>query len=485
MAGVAIWSCFVWLGVVRLDPDYGWHVRMGEYITAHGIPKTDPFSYTMANFPFIDHEWATNLMMYWGDKLVGKPVMAMVSATLVFLVILISVPKKFRRWMAVPGLLAFSIWWPRAGVRPQVEDWVFLPVVMRLVGDESWWKRWKWLFPLLMLFWANLHGGFVVGLAVGGTIAAVKMIENRRWRFEDTLVFVVAGLATLVNPYGIRLWGEVWQQLSDRKVGKIIAEWQPFYAEVELGWVFMISWVGTLGFRYWKKVEKWKLVVVAATFAASISSLRHGALFAVTCLPLASELMANFYEEFRNDKVALARLGKFYKGIVVMAGIVFMITVGQTVVNPMTRLSEGYFYPTGAIEYLKDSGIKGNLYTDYGWGGYMDWKMPEVKGFIDGRMATWKWKSPDPTYSDYVFDEYLDITFRGKWQPWFDKYGIATVVLPVPRTWPVREWLRSKLQLIGINFSVNNSYFGLTNELRDAKWRLVYSDEAALVFERP
>src|SRR5437870_1663221 len=61
---VLISFSYFWLrGTLFLDPDFGWHVRMGNLILASGIPATDPFSYTMSSYPFGDHEWLTNIFL--------------------------------------------------------------------------------------------------------------------------------------------------------------------------------------------------------------------------------------------------------------------------------------------------------------------------------------------------------------------------------------------------------------------------------------
>ena len=64
--------CFVFLiflalfikGLFLLDPDFGFHIRGGQIINLTGVPKLDPFSYTMPSFPVIDHEWLTDLTFY-------------------------------------------------------------------------------------------------------------------------------------------------------------------------------------------------------------------------------------------------------------------------------------------------------------------------------------------------------------------------------------------------------------------------------------
>src|SRR3990167_4385595 len=54
-----------WLkGLLFLDPDFGWRLRTGELILGQGIPKVDPFTYTMPSFPWVDHAWSLSTVIY-------------------------------------------------------------------------------------------------------------------------------------------------------------------------------------------------------------------------------------------------------------------------------------------------------------------------------------------------------------------------------------------------------------------------------------
>src|SRR5476651_104309 len=90
-----------WLrGSVILDPDFGWHVRMGQIILSKGIPATDVFSYTMPSFPMVDHEWLTNVFLafsYPFSHLGGLAVLFSVLAVLP-LYFLVS---RFHKWLVV------------------------------------------------------------------------------------------------------------------------------------------------------------------------------------------------------------------------------------------------------------------------------------------------------------------------------------------------------------------------------------------------
>ncbi|HEV1998466.1 MAG TPA: hypothetical protein VGR61_10100, partial [Candidatus Dormibacteraeota bacterium] len=46
------------------DPDFFWHVKVGEWILGHhAIPLHDLFTATVANHPFVAHEWGSEVIM--------------------------------------------------------------------------------------------------------------------------------------------------------------------------------------------------------------------------------------------------------------------------------------------------------------------------------------------------------------------------------------------------------------------------------------
>jgi len=151
---------------ISLDPDFGWHLRMGELIMQKGIPLTDPFSYTMSSYNFIDHEWLSNVLIAIGYKSIGIYGLALIF-TLIFVVTLfLAIPKKFKEYASLPLVLAGSLMLGFFGIRTQVISWFFLALLLRVIFDEDLWKKWKFFLPLIFIFWVNLHGGFAVGIAI-------------------------------------------------------------------------------------------------------------------------------------------------------------------------------------------------------------------------------------------------------------------------------------------------------------------------------
>jgi hypothetical protein len=91
-------------GVLSLDPDFGWHLTSGNLTIVRGIAKTDPFSYTMPSFLFVDHEWLTNVLIAKAYPLIGKVGLSLICAFIATAAIQISVSDTFssgRRYIAL------------------------------------------------------------------------------------------------------------------------------------------------------------------------------------------------------------------------------------------------------------------------------------------------------------------------------------------------------------------------------------------------
>lgn len=94
---------------------------------------------------------------------------------------------------------------------------LLLPVVVRLMRSGR--RRSRWSLPLLFAVWANLHAGFIAGLAV----VAWHLLPRTR---DRTLIWqlLLSIAATLLNPYGPRLYVEIFRTLTDSSLHSHIGE---------------------------------------------------------------------------------------------------------------------------------------------------------------------------------------------------------------------------------------------------------------------
>jgi hypothetical protein len=52
--------------------------------------------------------------------------------------------------------------------------------------------------------------------------------------------------------------------------------------------------------------------------------------------------------------------------------------------------------PTGAVEYIRRTGLAGPMLNEYVFGDYLIWALPEHKVFIDGRGDVYDWTGVFP-----------------------------------------------------------------------------------------
>ena len=357
----------------------------------------------------------------------------------------------------------------RAGVRQQVLDWLAVAVILKFF-EIGVWKKWKWLLPIVFGLWVNMHSGAAMGLAVLGA-GMVGMALERRLKWSDAAIVVLIAVAVVINPYGLGLWKEIGEVANENSLKNTIAEWRPWYGAVDFGFWMLAAMTVMWGWRYRKEIGWGEKLILAGTFAAGMSSLRHMPIFALAAGWMLGKVLTGFEKDVGGRYEARQRLDWFYK---LMVGVACLVVVVQGGVElwGARQLAEEKFYPKRAIEWLRSKNAEGNVFSDYGWGGYLIWKLPEKKTFVDGRMPSWKGSEGS------AFEEFMDVTWKKKeFGPIFDKYGVDVVLWPKRdiaerKIWPNITWLKSEKQ----------EY--LPERLEKAGWEKVYEDNVSLVYVR-
>ncbi len=477
-----------------LDPDFGWHLRMGRIILSSGIPRTDPLSYTMPSYPFVDHEWLTNILIYKVYSFWGYAGLAVIFSLLVLIVLYLMFPKNICRFSLVPFFLSAGIFITFAGIRTQVITWVFLALLLRLLLDSKLWLKWRFLVPFLFPVWANLHAGFSAGIAVLGFTVLIRSIQTKKFLWVDYSVVLLSIIATLINPYGPRLWWEVWMQISDPFLHSEIAEWIPGIFFADFAFLSLVSFTAFFTFYYLKNKQLFKsnlenqirLMVFVALFIAALSAARHIPLWTIAAAPLLSIYLETFFNQIKDNQYSRKMSLKFYKILTVSVIILFLTEFGLGIFGS-GNLNENNFYPKTAVQYLKTQNIAGNIFSVYGWGGYLDWKMPQKKVFIDGRMPSWRWDSAPANESNYAFQDYTRITKgRENFIKVFQKYHVDIVLFPAAKN-PNNLTLPEKLKS-WYDFFLDNLFgtkpIDLASELQKNGWKIVYQDQTAVIYQK-
>lgn len=472
--GVCFFIVFFANSVLSLDPDFGWHYKMGEYILKYGIPPGDPFSYTMPSFPFVDHEWFSNILMYYGYGF-GWIFLAAVFAFIATLAILVAAFPRFRISYVGFYVLAFLSVLPFQGIRVQVITWFLFSLLMTLVFNEKLWVRLRFFVPIGVVLWVNLHGGFAVSLFVLAVFMGLRYLE-KKLDMLDVAVFLLSLLATLINPYGVSIWVEIFAQIGNGNLRWQIAEWLPglFFLNIPF-LVFLVISVFFV-FLYRRSLSLVRVVFFAITFLMGFSSARHIPLFVlVACfvVPGAFDVFLKTLKKKEQIK-RLKIVWWVFSGLVVFlfcTSIWFLFKNREMIKNT---------YPEKAVEYIKENKTRGRLFSEYSWGGYLIWKLPEQKVFIDGRMPSWRWSGPR-SESDYAMIDYTKIV-KGEYEKQFKKYNVTQVLIAKKEG----KLLGQKIaEVILLMFGKKEPEGVLAKKLEENGWRKVFNDGVGVVYEKP
>ncbi|MEP6957468.1 MAG: hypothetical protein ABI980_01960 [Nitrospirota bacterium] len=421
------------------EPDFGWHLRIGLDLLQNGgkLPALDPYSHTMPDWPWVEHAWLTDLIIgtlysFFGAS--GVIIFFGVVTAGAWLVASLAVPCSMTyRLLAC----ALSLWvaLPFLGARTQMVTLlglaVLLVVLQRSLQGGS---RALWLIPPLFLLWANLHGGFTVGLFLLGLVvvssAMIKVIllwtPALARRLDEAppsgstigrlmVATGVAALVTVVNPYGWKLYGEIIDSLSNQFMLESLQEWQPVSLNTLAGrsYALYLAGLGVALAAWYRRIEPVRWMVWIAFLFLSLRHMRNIPFFLLVSLPLCAELLAIglgrvtgwlSLNSVRTRQWLLA--GTLAGGLfVVWLGPDHLQRVAQSGLQP-EEYFKGTSYPIEAVQWIREhrDRVGRRLYNDYAYGGFLLWWLPDEQIFIDGRMPAWR------SGDRWIFQDYVALS---------------------------------------------------------------------------
>jgi hypothetical protein len=385
--GIAVYAALLANGTLLLgDSDTYWHIAVGKWILAHGaFPHTDIYSFTKTGEPWISSSWLAQVLFAAAYERAGwaGPIVLSVSsvaiAVALFARILGSrIQAKYAISIALAALLLSA---SHLFARPHV---LVLPVMIAWVNgllraSEQREPPSFWLLPLLAL-WANLHGGFVFGLALVAPLAldALWNAERPR-RVQLALRWALFGAAALVaccaTPYG---WGSILASRRILDLGELlhlIYEWMPvnfgYFGPFEA--CILVAIAGALhgGVR----LTPPRIILVLGLLHMALSHVRNVEIFALLA-PLV--VLTPLTSQFAFEPARFVRLT-----LPVAAGLA-AIVAASTIAFAATHRFEppANQAPAAALDVLKQHNAK-RILDDLPFAGYFISKGIPV--FVDGR----------------------------------------------------------------------------------------------------
>jgi hypothetical protein len=380
------------------DPDSHWHIAVGHWMLQHGtVPTVDTYSFTVTGQPWIAKEWLSQLLMalawdaggWAGVVVLAAAAFGVTSALLLRLLLqhLRPVPALMftaaafvmmtSHFLARPFALAFPfmLWWVSGLIRAVEEKRAPEPILL-----------------LAMLVWANLHGGFTMGLLLGGAFGLEALVNGADWAerkriFVAWLKFGVAALlVACITPYGVGSILVTFQIFGLGDALALIDEWrspdfqtQPLTELILLVGLYLVLARGV-------KLPIMRTLIVVGLVHMFLQHVRNAELLA-TIAPLAmAPVLARAWPAIRRDPEGKMLFGTMtapasFRAIglcLLLATIYSAALVRFAGIKPPEATM-----PTAAMAYVREAGLKGHVLNHYGYGGYLI--SQGVPTFIDGR----------------------------------------------------------------------------------------------------
>ncbi|HCR42303.1 TPA: hypothetical protein DIV45_03035 [Patescibacteria group bacterium] len=401
-----------------LDPDFGWHLRSGiDLLKNWSVPKLDIYSYTLPDWPWVNHEWLSDglmaLIYQWlGPLVLGLLFSGLIAGTFLLAASLSKVELRYKIIAALIGLLAAL---PILGVRMQMITLLLMSTVLWLLTRyQQKQLTHLWYLPLIFLLWANLHGGFLIGfviLAIWWLMETIKYTTATIWPkwykkmriTETTLTFpqikhlltvgLLSGLITLINPYGWGLHYDFYKLFTNPFAINNISEWQSVSLAQPMAYDFAIYLVVLmiLLILTYRKIEPTRWALWIALLGLSFLYWRNMPFFMIASLGFLAETIQK-YTHLAWD--AFTRHRWLLIGFCALIAILISqrILDNSQALNIDEQLRQSRYYPVDAINWAKThpDKIGTKMFNEYGWGGFLIWRFPEQKVFIDGRMPYWQ-----------------------------------------------------------------------------------------------
>ena len=452
------------------DYDLWGYLSFGRIFWEDGyFPYQDIFSYTPTKTLWIYHEWLTGVIFYFIYKYSGpaglqlfRYIIIILTIYLIYLTALKKGGKPVSASLAlIPAMLLISFGY--VPVRAQVFTYLFFILTLFILISANKNKTWSilwWLVPIQIL-WANLHGGFIAGL---GLIFFYGFGEkfSKRAAFPYLKIGIISTLATLINPYGFNYWTYLIKAILMPRPE--IDEWKSVIAALQNRiydvpvFIFIILSLIMIALLIWRRERNLTdLLIIGATMFLGYKNIRHNIFFGLlfgSYLP--SMLSAqwnlwktkNFFNAYFNW---ISQTAPF----VLLFLIYFLINPSLTIksVPSFKIISPSPYFPIGAVKWIQENHQQGNILPHFDWGEFLIWTCaPFCRVAMDGRYET--------IYKEVVCREYFDfLAGRDNWKAFLQKYPHDMV-------------------LIKAN---TKTHFLM---LQEPSWKLVYADQASVLFIR-
>ncbi len=446
------------------DPDIWWHLHNADYLVRrHALPRCDLYSFTVPGHSWMNHEWLAELPYYFAWRALGlsgiQAIMFLVL-TFVFLGVLYLCYCETGHYKASVVAVALVIFLGSVSFGPRTILFGYAYLVVLLIVLQRFRQHGAaplWAIPPLFCLWANTHGSWLIGMIIFSIVVAAGLVRGE-WGFiysegwtrtqrTKLLVTWVASVGALfANPFGARLVFYPFDLAFRQKLNiEHVAEWVSVNFHDLRGKVVLATLVALL-VSMLLRPRRWTVAELGLVLFALYSGLTYVRFLFLLAIVIAPVLAKSF--DF------VPRYQPAMDTPVVNACVIVLIVASVVHFWPSRADLQKWVaeqYPAEAVSYLNAHPLAGRTLNFYLWGGYLNWRDPSMKVFLDSRVDIFEYSG--------VLADYLDILALNNVGPVLDKYDIRYVLFPVS------EPLTYVLQ-------------------HDPKWRVLHRDNLSVLLQR-
>lgn len=412
--------------ISAITQDLGRHIKTGEIITnTFSVPKTNLYSYTYPDFPFINHHWGSEVLFYLTYQttgFTGTLIITLLASTLAFGLVFWYAYKQSNIFaLSLVSFLSLGILFERTDVRPEAFSFLFLALFLIILFKNRD-KPTRWLYALipLQLLWVNTHVYFIIGIVLIGLFfldslithfviasrAPYRLVQGKARQSHtfgtfgtfDTsgtsqllFVLIICGIATLFNPNGLS--GALYPFRVFENYGYSIEENQNIFFLWELFqkrtiiffWVSVITLFAVLFLRakHTRPID-WLLAITFTILGAQ--AIRNFPLYVfATFIPFTYHL-SGLFSHVIASKAWQSRSFPFPLYALPLFTLLLFAWQFHYVI---TTKPLGFSTPTGAskaVDFMLEKNLKGPIFNNFDIGSYLIFRLyPDEKVFVDGR----------------------------------------------------------------------------------------------------
>ena len=431
--------------------DFWWHLKIGEWIFTHRtIPTTNMFAWTLpADTPYYYGTWLGELLLFLIYRL-GRLELTIFTRTLLFGVTLWLLGYEARRrsgsWRIAAFIVALGVVMTLSNVLVRTQIWSWLPFIIYLIlltrfSEHQLPKAWLLILPVLMIFWVNAHGAFILGEVLIGIyflgelvrtllkLPAALQLKDALWL---ALIGLFSGLAILINPRFFDIIQYILDLMTDRPSQQLIVEWQSPTPQGLVNITFYLSILVLLICLAYSKnrLTPTSVLTIAAFLWLAWSGMRYIVWYALAVMPILAQSIANLpikyptLESTRSWRNLLIVVLLFIPVFFVQPWFVEKFPLPETYLKQVwLDVPDGPLLsvetPIAAVKYLKTH-PGGHLFNEMGYGSYLIWAFPEQGVFVDPRVELY----PFEQWQDYV-----RITHGADYNRILEQYGVDRLLL--------------------------------------------------------